>query len=443
MKFSEQIQSLKEALALSPTNLPLRRMLAEALAAGGHIEMAEEEYRKALKINSSDAKSKYGLATIHCTQGKNATAIVLLEDLLHDPLAPAEARTLYEDLCRKTGDKPDEHLLASMPEEPSNGEWKDPALRAQALPEFTVDGMVRQTAEEGAPSDIDTEIERPSVNFSNVGGMGGVKEEISIKIILPLTNKDLYKAYGKSMGGGILLYGPPGCGKTHIAKATAGQINAGFLSVGLHDVLDMWIGQSEQKLHGIFEHARRNKPCVIFFDEVDALAASRSDMRTSAGRHLINQFLSELDGFASNNDGVLILAATNAPWHLDSAFRRPGRFDRCIFVPPPDADARREILGILLAGKPVDSIDYAKIARKTEEYSGADLKAVVDMAVEVKLKQALKTGKLAPISTADLLAAAQATKLSTKEWFATARNYALYANDSGVYDEILKHLKMK
>ena len=138
--------------------------------------------------------------------------------------------------------------------------------------------------------------------------------------------------------------------KTHLARATAGEINATFLSVGISDVLEMWLGNSERNLHQLFQQARRNKPCVLFFDEVDALAASRTDMRTSAARHMINQFLSEMDGVDSSNEGVLTLAATNAPWHVDAAFRRPGRFDRILFVPPPDQAARAAILRIHLVG---------------------------------------------------------------------------------------------
>ena len=174
------------------------------------------------------------------------------------------------------------------------------------------------------------------LNFNDVGGMDDIKKEIDLKIIKPLVHAELYKSYGKKIGGGILLYGPPGCGKTFIAKATAGQIQSKFFSVGLNDILDMWIGNSEKNLHDIFEIARRNKPCVLFFDEIDALGASRSDMKQSGGRNLINQFLLELDGINSDNDGILVLGATNTPWNLDTAFRRPGRFDRIIFIPPPD-----------------------------------------------------------------------------------------------------------
>jgi len=274
------------------------------------------------------------------------------------------------------------------------------------------------------------------------GVLDKVKEEIQLKIIHPLTHPEIYKAYGKPIGGGILMYGPPGCGKTHLARATAGEIKAGFIAVGINDVLDMWLGRSERNLHELFEQARAHKPCVLFFDEVDALGASRSDMRHHAGRQLINQFLSEMDGVKTSNEGVLILAATNAPWHLDSAFRRPGRFDRILFVPPPDAPARAAILRLQCRGKPVEELDCDQVAKKSEGFSGADLKAVVDVAVEKKLRDAMNTGVPKPITTKDLTTAAGSLKPTTKEWFATARNYALYSNQGGIYDDILQYLKL-
>jgi SpoVK/Ycf46/Vps4 family AAA+-type ATPase len=286
-------------------------------------------------------------------------------------------------------------------------------------------------------------MEKPKLKFEDVGGMKRVKDEISLKIIQPLKNPDLYKAYGKKIGGGILLYGPPGCGKTFIAKATAGEIDAKFINIGLHDILDMWVGNSEKNLHEIFELARKNAPCVLFFDEVDAIGASRSDLRQSAMRHVINQFLAELDGVQTNNEGVLILAATNAPWSVDPAFRRPGRFDRIIFVEPPDAVAREEILRSLLKEKPADIIDTKKVAEQLQDFSGADIKAVIDLAVEEKLRESMAIGSIQPITTKDLLKAGKIQKATTLEWFSSARNYALYANESGLYDEILRYLKIR
>jgi transitional endoplasmic reticulum ATPase len=318
-----------------------------------------------------------------------------------------------------------------------NDDELDSQLRVQSQAEHAAEEIL-QSIEDDLRG-----MEKPSINFDDVGGMKSVKEEISLKIIQPLLYPDLYKAYGKKIGGGILLYGPPGCGKTHLARATAGQINASFMSIGIHDVLDMWSGNSEKRLHEIFDLARRQTPCVLFFDEIDALGASRSDMRHSATKMLINQFLTELDGISASNDGVLILGATNAPWHLDTAFRRPGRFDRIIFVQPPDQESRESIFKITLKDKPTQQIDYPNLAKITSDFSGADIKAVVDITIEDKLRQSFQQGKPEPIFTKDLQAAVKKVKPSTKEWFNTARNYALYANDSGLYDEILEYLKIK
>ena len=165
-------------------------------------------------------------------------------------------------------------------------------------------------------------------------------------------------------------------------------------------------------------------------------------MHSAANRHVVNQFLSELDGVERSNDGLLILAATNAPWHVDAAFRRPGRFDRILFVPPPDQSGRTAILCLHLAGKPVENLDCDQVAAKTEGFSGADLKAVVDQAVEGKLYEAMKSGGIRPIITKDLLAAAKSLRPTTREWFSTARNYALYSNQGGQYDDVLKYLKL-
>jgi SpoVK/Ycf46/Vps4 family AAA+-type ATPase len=284
-------------------------------------------------------------------------------------------------------------------------------------------------------------VERPTITFAEVGGMEGVKEEIRLKIVHPLTYPELYRAYGKPIGGGILMYGPPGCGKTHLARATAGEIRANFIPVSISDVLDMWTGNSEKNLHALFEEARRTAPCVLFFDEVDALAARRSDLRHSTGRLTINQFLAEMDGMPHSNEGVLVLGATNAPWHLDPAFRRPGRFDRIIFVPPPDATARASILRVQLRGKPLERVDYDQLARKSNGFSGADLKAVVDVAIEGKLGESIQTGVPTPLTTRDLAGAITTLRPTTTEWFATARNHALYSNEGGAYDDVLTYIK--
>jgi transitional endoplasmic reticulum ATPase len=434
------IKNLREALTFSPQNVPLRLTLAEALLNEKMIAEAETEFRTVLENQPDNQQAKAGLSKVYFQQGKYSTAIVILEELLetkpHDvSLLMQMSKALVQN--EEIGKAMDFYKRALTLNPALKDDELDSILRKPAAADNSSEAFLESLESEFK------ELEKPSINFDHVGGMDKVKDEIKIKIIQPLLHPELYKAYGKKIGGGILLYGPPGCGKTHLARATAGQIHASFISIGIHDVLDMWQGNSEKKLHELFELARRQAPCVLFFDEIDALGASRSDMRQSASKMLINQFLTEMDGVQSSNEGVLILGATNAPWHLDGAFRRPGRFDRIIFVQPPDASGREAILKILLKEKPITHIDYTAIAKLTHDFSGADLKAVVDVAIEEKLRESFQSGVPQPLQTKDFAAALKQVKSSTKEWFTTARNYALYANDSGLYDEILDYLKIK
>jgi transitional endoplasmic reticulum ATPase len=443
------LKALRDAVRISPDNIPLRLHLADTLAGLARYADAEQEYRQALALAPDNLDLKLGLASVFLQQDKNSAAMVVVEDIVKQKDPPGRAHVLYAKLLLRAGDI--ERAVRQYREGvAADAEAADLELASQLGiradrdddDEFeVVDGRQRAAWEEPGGGE-EVPVERPRIAFADVGGMDHLKDEIRMKIILPLTNPDLFKAYGKSAGGGILMYGPPGCGKTHLARATAGEVKAAFLAIGINDVLEMWIGQSERNLHALFERARDNRPCVLFFDEVDALGAARSDLRHSSGRQLINQFLAELDGVQSSNDGVLILAATNAPWHLDAAFRRPGRFDRILFVPPPDAPARASILRIQLKGKPVENIDFDYLAKKSDGFSGADLKGVVDVAIEKKLREAMETGVPKPIATRDLQSAISSVKPTAREWFATARNYALYSNQGGLYDDILKYLKM-
>jgi SpoVK/Ycf46/Vps4 family AAA+-type ATPase len=435
---NDTLKNLLKALVVSPDNIPLRLHVASLLLQAKKYSEAAEHFQIVLEKNYGNEKAQLGLAACYFHTGKFSAAAIVYEQL-HDVLsledkvryikclvkedALSQAVELYQQVMALNPGFADEELDAVLrvpPEAISPESWED-ALE----------------------DDARYFLEKPKEKFSDVGGMQRIKDEISIKIIQPIANPELYKAFGKKIGGGILLYGPPGCGKTFLAKATAGEINAKFISIGLHDILDMWIGNSEKNLHGIFELARRNAPCVLFFDEVDAMGASRSDLKGSAMRHVINQFLAEMDGVNSDNEGVLILAATNAPWSIDPAFRRPGRFDRIIFVEPPDQKGREEILRSLLNGKPVGEIAFDKIAKATEKFSGADLKAIIDLAIEEKLRESMAKGSIQAVQTKDLIAAAKQHRPTTLEWFASARNYALYANESGLYDDILKYLNIK
>lgn len=461
------IQSLKQALAFSPDNVPLLLMLGDAYLDRFSLEEARESYEAALKLEPANPQARVQIARLLDLEGRGSEAILRLEQLCGEvpDYAPAwilrarfslnenrakEAREYYERAVSLDESLRNEELLKRIRQAgghrsgDSGGAAPQRNADQQASAYYDPDFEDEDFDEDYDDEDLELEFEvRADVDFRRVGGMEKVKEDIRMKILYPMENQALFEAYGKKAGGGVLLYGPPGCGKTLISRATAGEIKAKFLSVGLHQILDMWIGKSEEKLHEIFELARRQAPSVLFFDEVDALAADRKDMRSSAGRTLINQFLAELDGEASKNEGVLVLGATNAPWHLDSAFLRPGRFDRIIFVPPPDETAREEIIKLLAEGKPVAGLDPAALAKKTKGFSGADLKALFDQAVEGALAEAMRSGKIVPVTQKDLLRSAKQIKPSTLKWFESARNYALYANQSGFYDDILDHLGLR
>ncbi|MEC5148162.1 AAA family ATPase [Chitinophaga sp. 212800010-3] len=441
---SEVVKQLQEAVQFSPENVPLRLHLAQVLLQDYDYAAAEEQYRKVLELSSANTAAQLGLARTFYHQQKYSAAIVVLEQLEHREPDHFDALLLHCRILVKEKSMPQakeiyQHLLQI-----------NPGFRDEAL-----DGLFRVVQQSPPPSFDNNDdddigeaerqfmLEKPEINFADVGGMEREKQEIDLKIIKPLQFPDLYKAYGKKAGGGILLYGPPGCGKTYLAKATAGQIQAEFINVGIHDVLDMWVGNSEKNLHSLFELARQSKPCVLFFDEVDALGANRSALRQTGATHIINQFLAEMDGIAASNENILIIGATNAPWSLDPAFRRPGRFDRIIFVAPPETDGREEILKLQLRDKPISDINFSAIAKATAGYSGADLKAIVDIAVEEKLLEALQKGAPQPITQKELLKAAKTHRPTTREWFNTARNYALYSNETGLYDDVLKYLDIK
>ena len=279
------------------------------------------------------------------------------------------------------------------------------------------------------------------IKFGDVAGMDALKKTLRIQIIEPFLRPGLFRRFRKDAGGGVLLYGPPGCGKTMMARAVAGECDASFLSVGISDVLNMWIGESERNLGECFEKARANPPCVMFFDELDALAYSRSKASSEHTRTVVNEFLAQLDGFDKDNRSMLVLAATNMPWDVDDAIKRPGRLSRQIFVPPPDVNARSEMFRLKLSGIPTGEIDVAALARATEFFSGADIDGVVDAAKESVISDIIESGNERPMQSQDLLMAVEDTSPTTTAWLKTARNLVRYGETDASYREVGTYLK--
>ncbi|WP_345283352.1 ATP-binding protein [Streptomyces gulbargensis] len=444
---SPLIRSLRAAVAAAPGDVPLRLHFAGLLLAEGRNDEAVAEAAVALQHAPGDADAR---ALMIRAMGMPPAPPTPPAPAPQAPAPPATGTPAPGPVPPRNATEPPAPVrpeAPAAPDEPPAFDWAAAEQQVQDLvgPRFLEDPQAADgdgTAGDAAAWDVDAP---GAVRLADVGGMSEVKDRLEAAFLSPMRNPELRRLYGKSLRGGLLLYGPPGCGKTFIARAVAGELGANFLTVSLSDVLDMWIGASEKNIHDIFETARRQAPCVVFLDELDALGAKRSRTHHSGLRNVVNQLLTELDGIASGtgNEGVFVLAATNVPWDVDIALRRPGRLDRTLLVLPPDAAAREAILRYHLRERPIEAVDLGKLVKVTEDFSGADLAHVCETAAEAALLDSARTGSVRLITTKDLLAAAKQLRPSTEPWFAAAKNVAMFANEGGLYDDLLAYLKRK
>ncbi|GAB3408525.1 ATP-binding protein [Schumannella luteola] len=424
------LRSLRRAVAASPDDRALRRHLARTLVEAGAGEEAIAHLSTLLAADASDSESAQLL------ERALAASIDSAADQPDDG-AVDSAPTSADDGPTAPESGPRAAELASEPS-PSAAEFDWAAAEAQ------VDGLVDPMFVGGDGDEPDTgafDVERSGLTLADVGGMQHVKERLDAAFLAPMQNEELRRLYGKSLRGGLLLYGPPGCGKTFLARAVAGELGASFISAGVADILDQYLGTSERNLHELFELARRNAPCVVFLDELDALGVRRTQTRHSGMRNIVVQLLQELDSIGADNEGVFVLAATNQPWDIDPALRRPGRLDRTLLVLPPDQVAREAVFRVHLRDRPVESIDLAELARRSDGLTGADIAYVTELAAERALLDSVRSGTARMIGMPDLLAALREVRPSTGAWLDAARNVVLFGDDDGTFDELRGYLK--
>jgi len=446
MESEPLLDSLRSAVTAMPDDVPLRLHLAALLLRAGQRDEAVRHLGAVLQRDPG-----------------NGEALALLTG--QPPSAPADPAVSSERAVAPADDSASSPAVADPAD---NGDAPAPPPASPAPPAPPAAGTGEDTGsydwsqaedelrdvlpamfvgDAGSTSALDEarayDAEPAGLTLADVAGLTEVKQRLEAAFLAPMRNPELRKLYGKSLRGGLLLYGPPGCGKTFIARAVAGELGARFITVSFADLIDMFVGRSERNIHELFEVARRNAPCVLFLDEVDAIGQKRSQLRNTPMRSAVNQLLLELDDVASDNTGVFLLAATNHPWDVDSALRRPGRFDRTLLVLPPDPAAREGVFRYHLRERPVAGIDLSKLSRLTDGYSGADIAHVCETAAERALLDSVTRGEPRLIGQADLEAAVSEVRPSLGTWFDTARNVALFANEGGAYDDLVAYLRKR
>jgi SpoVK/Ycf46/Vps4 family AAA+-type ATPase len=266
------------------------------------------------------------------------------------------------------------------------------------------------------------------VGWEEVGGYEDIKREIEESIVLPLKRPDLAEIYKLRPVKGVLLFGPPGCGKTLLMRALSHRLDFPLIYIKCSDIMSKWYGESDQRVSEVFESAAEIAPCILFFDEIDSLGRKRYDLSSdTVTPRLLSLMLYEMDGISQTNE-VIVIGSTNAPEALDHALLRPGRLDKLIYVPPPDARARAEIFKIHLTGKPLaKAMNYKKLSKSTERYSGADIANVCEEVARLAAEEAMKTGKIKEITHQDILAVLK--KMRASITFTTLETYNRFRLD--------------
>ncbi len=422
-EFEKSIADYTKAIELDPRNPLFYNNRGDAYYRMQKFELAIKDYDKAIALSPDYYKAYYNRGLAYACIQDYEHAVEDFGQVIEISPEFAEAYHLrgitYEymnDYSSAVGD-----YKKALELDPNNTEIKRNLTQAM---EKEAGGGAEGSSEGGKGGKEVNILKNIKMRFKDVAGMFKMKEQIQEAIVYPLKDPELARKYGKESGGGILLYGPPGCGKTFIVKAAAGECGATFINAKISDIVDMYVGNTEKNLHKIFDAARKNKPAIIFFDEIEALGGRRDKME-GGQQHLkmaVNQMLYELDGIEADNREVLVIGATNAPWDVDPALRRSGRFSHTIYIPEPDFISREGILKMHAKKIPKlgKHINYKRLALATVGYAAADLKAVVDEAAAIPWREAYHGKKERAVVEKDFIQAIRKRKSSLPPWYAQA-----------------------
>lgn len=280
---------------------------------------------------------------------------------------------------------------------------------------------------------------KSKISLDSVCGLEEMKETIMLKIVAPFKNPEVCEFYGRKGKSGILMYGPPGCGKSLIAEAIANEMGASFFNVKASDLKSKWVGETEKKMAELFAKARSKQPAIIFLDEFESLGRERSNVNNSFEKDFISQMLIEIDGMGNKESKIVLIAATNQPWEIDSALLRSGRLGTRLFISPPNKAARREILEKELENKPIESnFDIDVLVEKTFGFSGSDMVELCTLASENAMKDYFTNGQMRNINLEDFLVALKKIKPVTSTWLKNAIRQIRLKEMDEEYPELLE-----
>ncbi|MDE1810654.1 MAG: AAA family ATPase, partial [Candidatus Micrarchaeota archaeon] len=391
-------------------------------------------------------------------QPKSADAPLLIGDMAESENDYIEARRWYE---RSLANNPDyaeaknrlekiDQLIHLESEVGSKGDAKQ--LSSMAKP--TMKEEEEEKIEEGQIKKL--KFYKSNIKFDSVIGLDKIKKYLTDNVILAISEPDLFRKYGKKLGVGLLLYGPPGTGKTHTVNAIAGEAGANVIIARLNQIIDMYTGNTEKNLHAVFEQARKNTPCIIFFDELDALGVKRGGDgggggggESSAMRLAVNQLLVEMNGVESNPEGIFVIGATNQPWDIDPALKRSGRFGDSVYIKPPTYRDRKRLFEFYTRKTPRTSLNYGRLARATMGFSPADIERAADKAKMLPLLHEHTTKKGRPMTMTDVLRVLKDKDFggsSLDEWYSMVKKDVISKTETQMVDgkkqEIVKEGKL-
>jgi SpoVK/Ycf46/Vps4 family AAA+-type ATPase len=418
---------------------------------------ADAYFNRALtyRILNDFASAKKDLQVVMELQPKSADAPLLMGDIAEGNEDLIGARFWFEKALSLKPDYNDAKMRL---------EALDRRMRGGGQTYPGAGGATTQIMEKPGMASNETQIQegqikkvaffKSNIKFSDVIGLEKVKQYLTENVIYAITEPELFKKYGKKTGLGTLLYGPPGTGKTYTIKAIAGEANANVIIAQINQIVDMYTGNTEKNLHAVFEQARKNPPCILFFDELDSLGMKRGSAggeggESSAMRLAINQFLVEMSGVESNPEGIYVLAATNTPWDIDPALKRSGRFGDRIYIAPPNYKDRKALLKYETKNKPIGRIAWGRLSRAMIGYSPADISRIADKAVMRPLLHEHKLKKGRKLVTSDFLAILRDKDFSGSsldEWYIMVKKEVINKRETQIIDgkkqEIIKEGKL-